>query len=191
MILASNQPTTHSPDEPAPWNAGRPWRVLDPDRERPRGSVRRWRAIHPNALRASARDQERHHKRYIRDRDHPSASKFHDQVKTATEVAIRRYGTDGGGHLSLHPRLPDPRPITFHTLGHHGRLIEEWQAIKSAALDTVIAKGGTVTHHHAVGRHHRPWYDRQQSPSIRGSTQGRETGRRPGRLLNPGVLIDP
>ena len=34
--------------------------------------------------------------------------------------------------------------MTHLRLGHHGRLIEEWQAIESAALDTVIAMGGTV-----------------------------------------------
>ena len=28
--------------------------------------------------------------------------------------------------------------------------------------EAVIDAGGTITHHHAVGRDHRPWYDRQR-----------------------------
>ena len=44
------------------------------------------------------------------------------------------------------------------------RIANQWRAIKSAALDAVLASGGTVTHHHAVGRDHRPWYDRQRPP---------------------------
>ena len=63
-------------------------------------------------------------------------------------------------------RPPDgPAPyFTFHAAGRHGELIPQWHTIKSAALDAVIGNGGTVTHHHAVGRDHRPWYDRQRLP---------------------------
>ena len=33
-----------------------------------------------------------------------------------------------------------------------------WDEIKAAASDALLAHGGTITHHHAVGRDHRPWY---------------------------------
>jgi FAD/FMN-containing dehydrogenase len=46
-----------------------------------------------------------------------------------------------------------------------GALSAQWHTIKSAGLAAVIANGGTVTHHHAVGRDHRRWYDRQR-PSL-------------------------
>jgi hypothetical protein len=46
-----------------------------------------------------------------------------------------------------------------------GALSAQWHTIKSAGLDAVIANGGTVTHHHPVGRDHRRWYDRQR-PSL-------------------------
>ena len=33
---------------------------------------------------------------------------------------------------------------------------------QARGADAIIARGGTITHHHAVGRDHRPWYDRQR-----------------------------
>jgi alkyldihydroxyacetonephosphate synthase len=55
----------------------------------------------------------------------------------------------------------------------------------------VIANGGTVTHHHAVGRHHRPWYDRQRPPLFAEALRAAKKALDPRGLLNPGVLIDP
>ena len=40
--------------------------------------------------------------------------------------------------------------------------VAQWDEIKAAVSDAVIDAGGTITHHHAVGRDHRPWYDRQR-----------------------------
>ena len=59
----------------------------------------------------------------------------------------------------VYPDGPAPY-FTFQALGRHGALLEQWTAIKTAASDALIAAGGTITHHHAVGRDHRPWYDR-------------------------------
>jgi alkyldihydroxyacetonephosphate synthase len=67
----------------------------------------------------------------------------------------------------------------------------QWHTIKSAALDAVIANGGTVTHHHAVGRDHRRWYDRQRPPLFAAALRAAKTTMDPQGLLNPGVLIDP
>ncbi len=51
--------------------------------------------------------------------------------------------------------------------------------------------GGTITHHHAVGRDHRPWYDRQRPEPFASALRGGEGGGRSGGIMNPGVLIDP
>ena len=48
--------------------------------------------------------------------------------------------------------------------GAPGALIEQWRHIKERASDAVIEGGGTITHHHAVGRDHMPWYERQRPP---------------------------
>ena len=42
-----------------------------------------------------------------------------------------------------------------------GREIEQWQAAKTAATDAIIAGGGTLTHHHGVGRDHAAWLEQE------------------------------
>ena len=119
---------------------------------------------------------------------------FHDKVKAATERAILQ-ATGRTGQVTcrcthVYPDGPAPY-FTFHAAGRHGELIPQWHTIKSAALDAVIANGGTVTHHHAVGRDHRPWYDRQRPPLFAAALRAAKASLDPHGLLNPGVLIDP
>jgi alkyldihydroxyacetonephosphate synthase len=64
-------------------------------------------------------------------------------------------------------------------------------AIKRAASDAVLAHGGTITHHHAVGRLHRPWYDRQRPEPFARALRAAKRELDPAAILNPGVLIDP
>jgi alkyldihydroxyacetonephosphate synthase len=119
---------------------------------------------------------------------------FHDQIKAATLASIQQAtGRPGQVTCRITHVYPDgPAPyFTFHALGHHGRLLQQWQEIKSAALDTVIAAGGTVTHHHSVGRHHRRWYDRQRPSLFADALKAAKRALDPQALLNPGVLIDP
>jgi alkyldihydroxyacetonephosphate synthase len=118
---------------------------------------------------------------------------FHDRVKAATEAAIRAAtGRPGAVTCRVTHVYPDgPAPyFTFHACGRHGELIPQWDAIKSAGLDAVIAGGGTVTHHHAVGRDHRAWYDRQRPSLFADALRAAKQVMDPQGLLNPGVLID-
>ena len=56
---------------------------------------------------------------------------------------------------------------------------------------TLIEAGGTITHHHAVGRDHRPWYDRQRPELFATALRAAKRELDPQGVLNPGVLIDP
>ena len=119
---------------------------------------------------------------------------FHDSVKAATERAIVE-ATGRAGQVTcrcthVYPDGTAPY-FTFHAPGRHGELSAQWHTIKSAALDAVIANGGTVTHHHAVGRDHRRWYDRQRPPLFAAALRAAKTTMDPQGILNPGVLIDP
>ncbi len=119
---------------------------------------------------------------------------FHDRIKAATEQAIGdatgRPGSVTCRCTHVYPDGPAPY-FTFHALGRHGELIEQWTRIKSAALDAVIEGGGTVTHHHSVGRDHRPWYDRQRPKLFADALRAAKRELDPQGLLNPGILIDP
>ena len=119
---------------------------------------------------------------------------LHDAVKLATERAIlEATGLKGEVTCRFTHVYPDgPAPyFSFHALGRHGALIEQWRAIKSAASDALIAAGGTITHHHAVGRDHRPWYDRQRPALFAAALRAVKSVLDPRGAMNPGVLIDP
>jgi alkyldihydroxyacetonephosphate synthase len=118
---------------------------------------------------------------------------FHDKVKAATERAILdATGVKGEVTCRFTHVYPDgPAPyFSFHALGRHGALIEQWQAIKQAASDALIEAGGTITHHHAVGRDHRPWYDRQRPDLFAKALRAAKQELDPRGMMNPGVLID-
>jgi alkyldihydroxyacetonephosphate synthase len=72
-----------------------------------------------------------------------------------------------------------------------GGEVEQWDEIKAAAGEAVIEGGGTITHHHAVGRDHRPWYDRQRPAPFAAALRAAKRELDPAAILNPGVLIDP
>ena len=119
---------------------------------------------------------------------------FHDKVKDATETALRQ-ATGQPGQVTcrfthVYPDGPAPY-FSFHALGRHGDLEEQWRQIKIAAGDALIEAGGTITHHHAVGRDHRPWYDRQRPDLFAAALRVTKHALDPQGLLNPGVLIDP
>ena len=69
--------------------------------------------------------------------------------------------------------------------------IEQWDTIKAAASDAIIRLGGTITHHHAVGRDHRPWYDRERPAGFAAALVAAKGALDPTGILNPGVLVDP
>ena len=85
-------------------------------------------------------------------------------------------------------------PTIYYTViatAKRGSEIKQWDAIKKAASDTIIKYGGPITHHHAVGRDHRPWYEKSL-PLLHGETlcQVKST-LDPEWILNPDVLIKP
>jgi alkyldihydroxyacetonephosphate synthase len=63
--------------------------------------------------------------------------------------------------------------------------------IKVGVSDAVMAAGGTITHHHAVGREHRPWYDTERPEPFAVALRAAKKALDPAGVLNPGVLIDP
>src|SRR5947208_463563 len=119
---------------------------------------------------------------------------FHDEVKAATERAIREVtGRPGQVTCRFTHVYPDgPAPyFSLHALGRHGELVAQWRAIKAAASEALIGAGGTITHHHAVGRDHRPWYDRETPNLFAAALRGAKQALDPQGVLNPGVLVDP
>ncbi|MBS1845387.1 MAG: FAD-binding oxidoreductase [Actinobacteria bacterium] len=72
-----------------------------------------------------------------------------------------------------------------------GGEVEQWDEIKAAVSEELMEGGGTITHHHAVGRDHRPWYDRQRPAPFAAALRAAKAELDPAAILNPGVLLDP
>jgi alkyldihydroxyacetonephosphate synthase len=118
---------------------------------------------------------------------------LHASVTEAVRAALRE--VCGGGSVTcrfthVYPDGPAPY-FTVLAPGRPDALVAQWDAIKAAASDALLAAGGTITHHHAVGRDHRPWYDRQRPDLFAAALTAAKRTLDPAGILNPGVLIDP
>lgn len=83
-----------------------------------------------------------------------------------------------------------PAPyFTFIAPARDGEEIEQWKAIKKAASDALLRSGATITHHHAVGRVHRPWYDKERPDLFADALRGAKKALDPAWVMNPGVLL--
>ena len=78
--------------------------------------------------------------------------------------------------------------FTFVAPAKRGYELSQWAEIKAAASDAIIAHAGTITHHHAVGRMHRPWYDQQRPEPFGDVLDAVKRTLDPNGVLNPGVL---
>ena len=117
---------------------------------------------------------------------------FHNDIKQVTEKAIIQ-STGKPGHVTCrftHAYPDGTAPyFTFHAETKRGHEIEQWREIKTAASNALIRAGGTITHHHAVGRDHMPWYARQQPSLFNNSLGAVKKSLDPESRLNPGVII--
>jgi alkyldihydroxyacetonephosphate synthase len=118
---------------------------------------------------------------------------FDQQVRSAMGTALAEVCS--GGWLScrfthVYPDGPAPY-YTFAGMGAQGSEERQWAELKEAASEAVLAAGGTITHHHAVGRMHRPAYDRQRPDPFAAAFTAAKRAVDPRSLLNPGVLVDP
>lgn len=90
----------------------------------------------------------------------------------------------------VYPDGPAPY-FTVMTRAERGGEVEQWQEIKKAVSDVLNEQGASITHHHAVGRDHRPWYDRQRPDVFAAALTAAKAAVDPAGILNPGCLIDP
>jgi alkyldihydroxyacetonephosphate synthase len=88
----------------------------------------------------------------------------------------------------VYPDGPAPY-FTVVEQARRGSELEQWDEIKARASEAILSAGGTITHHHAVGRDHRPWYDRQRPEPFAQALRAAKAALDPGWVLNPGSLL--
>ena len=113
-------------------------------------------------------------------------------VTAATTDALQRICGAGTVTCRITHAYPDGVAPYFTAVApaRRGSEVAQWDEVKAAAGEAILAAGGTVTHHHAVGRDHRPWYDRQRPDPFADALRSVKATLDPAGILNPGVLLD-
>jgi alkyldihydroxyacetonephosphate synthase len=116
---------------------------------------------------------------------------LHAEVVTTMERALRT--VCGGGAITcrfthVYPDGPAPY-YTILAPSRHGSQLSQWAELKAAASEVVLGQGGTITHHHAIGRDHKRWYEVQRPALFADVLRAAKGTLDPTGMLNPGVLI--
>jgi alkyldihydroxyacetonephosphate synthase len=116
-------------------------------------------------------------------------------VRAALDAAIRetapRPGARGIVMCHISHSYPDGASLYFTYIFPRalGSEIAQWQAIKKAATDAVVANGGTLSHHHGVGEDHLPWMEAEKGALGIAVLRAIKRTLDPKGILNPGKLI--
>ena len=65
----------------------------------------------------------------------------------------------------------------------------QWRRAKTAASDAIVAAGGTITHHHAIGRDHVPWLGAELGDLGLELLRALRERCDPAGVMNPGKLL--
>ncbi|GAA4673064.1 FAD-binding oxidoreductase [Streptomyces chumphonensis] len=116
---------------------------------------------------------------------------LHHAITEAATGALRAVAGAGVVTCRFTHVYPDgPAPYYgVYAPGRWGSTVAQWDEIKAAVSEAIVAHGGTITHHHAVGRDHRPWYDRQRPDPFAAALTAAKSALDPAGILNPGVLL--
>ena len=79
-------------------------------------------------------------------------------------------------------QVPDPDPLARQA---------QWRVIKQATTDAILAAGGTLTHHHGIGRDHAPWLEEEIGPVGLKVLRALKQTFDPAGIMNPGILLSP
>ncbi len=116
---------------------------------------------------------------------------LHRRIISEVRAAMKQ--VCGAGFISCrftHVYADGPAPYyTFLAPATVGSELEQWSQIKAAAAEAIAHGGATITHHHAVGRTHKPWYEREVPALFRRGLEQLKESFDPAGVLNPGVLL--
>jgi len=119
---------------------------------------------------------------------------FHATIMQASREAIKQAtGREGTVTCRFTHVYPDG-PCLYFTLGgalDKHVMLEQCTSILTTCMAATVEHGGTTTHHHAVGRFHRPFYDKQRPELFARALRAAKRELDPKGMMNPGVLIDP
>jgi alkyldihydroxyacetonephosphate synthase len=117
---------------------------------------------------------------------------LHAAVGGAIRGSLAAQGTPGLVWCHLSHAYPDGASLyfTFISRRRAGAELEQWREVKRAACEAIVASGGTITHHHAVGRDHAPYMKAEVGQVGIDVLRAVKTELDPSGIMNPGKLLD-
>ncbi len=118
--------------------------------------------------------------------------RVYQEMTSAIQVAIRSSG-GGPGYVMTHISHIYPWGASLYTtfLGRQapGQEIEQWWEVKRAATEAILTAGGTLSHHHGIGRDHTEWLLQEVGPVGMAALRALREALDPTGIMNPGVLL--
>jgi alkyldihydroxyacetonephosphate synthase len=117
--------------------------------------------------------------------------RLHRDVAGAIAAALDAQGTPGlvMCHVSHLYETGASLYFTFIARQREGAELEQWRTVKQAASRAIVGGGGTITHHHAVGRDHAPWIQDEVGSSGVAALRALKAELDPAGIMNPGKLL--
>jgi alkyldihydroxyacetonephosphate synthase len=116
---------------------------------------------------------------------------LYDAVRAAIGAALATQGTPGITMCHLSHAYGDGASLYFTFLARRrpGAELEQWRGVKAAACQAIVEAGGTITHHHGVGRDHLPYMRAEIGERGIETLQAVKERLDPAGIMNPGKLI--
>ncbi|MDX6603020.1 MAG: alkyldihydroxyacetonephosphate synthase [Solirubrobacterales bacterium] len=116
---------------------------------------------------------------------------LHGAVGGAIRDSLAAQGTPGLVFCHLSHAYADGASLyfTFISRARQGAEVEQWRQVKRAASEAIVANGGTITHHHAVGRDHAPYMEAEVGKTGLDVLRAVKEQLDPTGIMNPGKLL--
>ncbi len=112
-------------------------------------------------------------------------------VGAAIREALEARGTPGMVMCHISHLYPDGASLyyTFLAPQERGAELDQWRVVKVAASDAIASAGGTITHHHAIGRDHAAWMRQEIGELGLAALRAVKARLDPAGIMNPGKLF--
>jgi len=116
---------------------------------------------------------------------------LHGAVKESIESAIAGMGVTGLAFAHVSHSYPDGASLYFTFVAPQvsGKEMEQWLRIKRAATDCIMRNGGTLSHHHGIGKDHAPWIRQELGSNGLAVLKAVKRQLDPKGIMNPGKLL--
>jgi alkyldihydroxyacetonephosphate synthase len=118
-------------------------------------------------------------------------TRLHGRVTDAISAALDAYGTPGLVMCHVSHLYETGASLYFTLIARQSEhdTIAQWHAVKLAAGDAILDGGGTITHHHAIGRDHAPWMQREIGDGGVDALRALKAQLDPAGIMNPEKLL--